>query len=201
MKKDTKVILLIGALTIGVIMFIMFGSNKSIDLDKDIVSRGKNIIGNESAQTFLVEFSDFQCPACKSAEPFIAEILNNNKDKLKFIYRHFPLPQHQFAYKAAVAAEAAGAQGKFWEYKEKVFQNQDSLSDTKFPEIAKELKLDMAKFDKDRAASEAAQIVNTDKSDGEKLSVNATPTFFLNGEKIVYTSFDGLQTTIESKLK
>lgn len=152
---------------------------------QQLLPAGTYTKGNPNATTYLVEFSDFQCPACKAAKPVVDALVTKYKDKLVFGYRHFPLPQHQFAQKAAIAAEAAGRQGKFWEAYDILFDNQESISDefltSKFGLADQSL---VAKIQKD-------------KDDGTALGVNATPTFFLNGVKLTLASFDDLQKEVD----
>jgi len=97
--------------------------------------------GNKDAKTWLVEFSDFQCPACKAFTIVVDELAAKYPDTLFIAYRHFPLPQHSLAQKAAIAAEAAAAQGKFWDMKKLLFADQNTLSDAKFTELGEQLKL------------------------------------------------------------
>lgn len=157
--------------------------------------------GNKEASIYLVEFSDFQCPACKSFQPLIKDILANYKDKLYFGYRHFPLDQHKFAQKAALAAEAAGEQGKFWEMHDYLFDNQDSLSDEMILQGAEKLGLDKAKFEESYNNKKYEEKVNKDLTDGKRFGVDATPTFFLNGKKLDLFSQSDLQKTIEEAVK
>ena len=158
--------------------------------------------GNASASAYLVEFSDFQCPACKAFQPLISDIFSKYSDKLLFGYRHYPLPQHPFAEKAAYAAEAAGKQGKFWEYHDKLFaQNQDNFSDQMFSDIAKELGLNEEQFNQDKESSQIKEKVSNDHNAGNTFSVNATPTFYLNGEKLTLRSGQDLLTAIEDVIK
>lgn len=157
--------------------------------------------GNASASAYLVEFSDFECPACGAFEPAVEQIREKYKDKLQFIYRQFPLPQHPFAEKAAIAAEAAGKQGKFWEMHDELFANQDKLSDDTINEIVKKLNLDADQFTKSIADPAIKDIVLQDKADGNALGVDATPTFYLNGKKLRLASPLNLVTEVEKVLQ
>lgn len=155
----------------------------------------------------LVEYSDFQCPACGMFYPIIEEIALAHKDTLAFTYRHFPLPQHKNALAAAYAAEAAGKQGKFWEMHEKIFKSQDdwSESDTAvvtFEGFAQDLGLDIARFKTDRDSQETKDAVTHDRDTGLKSGVNSTPSFYLNGKKMANPrSAEEFKATIEAALK
>src|SRR3989338_3159733 len=152
--------------------------------------------GSAAKKNILLEFSDFQCPACKSFAEFIkaeieasgsanAEIMKN----VIFVYRHFPLAQHAQAEPAAFAAEAAGKQGKFYEYSDVLFAKQEEWAEkkdavNKFETYAKDLGLDMDKFKKDRDSQEVKDKVKADLLSGQQSEVNATPTFYFNGKKL-----------------
>src|SRR3990167_2494703 len=146
-------------------------------------------IGSESAKVKLVEFSDFQCPACKSAEPAIKQALLKYPETLQFIYRHFPLPQHAHARQATTLAEAAGEQGKFWEMHDRIFETQSQWSDIGdstefFLGLARDLNLDEAKLKEVLEKNTFKSKIEDDIAEARSLGVNSTPTFFLNGKKL-----------------
>ncbi len=146
-------------------------------------------IGSASGSATLVEYSDFQCPACKSYAPLVEELLKKNGEKINFVYRHYPLPQHAHAQIAAYYAEAAGEQGKFFEMHDLLFAGQQDWEDADKPETifldyAKELKLNTEQLKKDAGSEKAKKSVADDLASGNVAGVNATPTFFLNGKKI-----------------
>lgn len=163
---------------------------------EELLPAGVTTQGNKEAEVFLVEFSDFQCPACKSFQAVVKDILSNYKDQLYFGYRHFPLLQHEFAEKASLAAEAAGEQGKFWEMHDYLFENQESLSDETIIRGAEKLGLDKVKFEESYNNKKYEEKVNKDLSDGKRFGVDATPTFFLNGKKLDLFSQSDLQKTV-----
>ncbi len=147
--------------------------------------------GATNAKVSLVEYSDFQCGACKAYHPIVEEVLAAHKDTLSFTYRHFPLPQHKNAEFAARVAEAAGAQGKFWEMTALIFEGQSdwSLENTTsakkiFTGYATKLELDITKWETDRDSQAVKIKVANDKRTGEQAGVNSTPSFYLNGKKI-----------------
>lgn len=148
--------------------------------------------GNAEASIVIVEYSDFQCPACAKYEPVLEEIMSEFSNHVKFVYRHFPLRSiHTHAQLAAQASEAAGAQGQFWEMHDKLFEQQalwQGMSKTQaektFIGFAEELGLNMEEFETTLNSSEAEKAVNEDYNSGTDANVNSTPSFFLNGEKI-----------------
>lgn len=161
-------------------------------------------MGNKNAKTTLVEYSDYECPACALFYPVVKQIVDQNPDKLVFVYRNFPLPQHQNALSAAYAAEAAGKQGKFWEMHDLLFTNQNTWAsqssttarDT-FIGYATQLGLNIDQFQKDMDSQAVKDKVETDYQSGVKSGVGATPTFYLNGSKMAPpTSLNGFQNTI-----
>lgn len=158
------------------------------------------IKGNKDANVYLVEFSDFQCPACKAYQPTIKTIVDKYKDKLVFGYRHFPLDQHPFAQKAALAAEAAGVQGKFWEMHDLLFENQEKFSDSIFAELANQLNLDKEKFATASNDTKLKEKIFADQTYGQKAGVDATPTFFLSGKKLNLVSTNDLIQQIEAAI-
>ena len=153
-----------------------------ISLDDDPV------MGSEDAPVTIVEFSDFQCPFC--ARFFSQTLPLIEKDyidsgKVKLVYRDFPLSFHQNAQKAAEASECADEQGKFWEYHDKMFENQNALDTTSLKKYAEDLGLDTAEFNDCLDSGQMASKVQNDVNDGQKYGVTGTPTFFINGIKVV----------------
>ncbi len=140
-------------------------------------------------QKVLVEFGDFQCPACAAYHDLVKSVLEENKDSLTFVFRNFPLSQHKYARQAAYAAEAAGVQGKYWEMYAKLYENQTDWVNAESPvdtllTYAKELRLDETKFKSDMDSKETKDKVDRDYVDGVAAGVDSTPTFFVNGTKI-----------------
>lgn len=146
--------------------------------------------GATSSAVTLVEYSDFQCPACASYYPLVKELSEKYKNDVTFIYRHFPLIQiHINADFAAQASEAAGKQGKFWDMHDMLFDKQNEWANVRngeevFTSYAKEIGLDLEKFKTDFKSEEVRRKINEHYKSGMKSGVTGTPTFFLNGEKI-----------------
>lgn len=145
--------------------------------------------GSASASATLVEYSDFQCPACKSYAPLVKAFVEKHKDSVRLVYRNFPLQQHKHAVLAAKYAEAAGMQNKFFEMHDKLFDGQTDWEKLPNPEetfiaYAKELKLDLEKLKKDVESKEVSDNINADLASGNAAGVDATPTFYMNGKKV-----------------
>jgi protein-disulfide isomerase len=144
---------------------------------------GRPVLGPENAPITIIEFSDYECPFCKRGEESVRKVLDAYKDKVKLIYRHYPLPFHKNAKPASVAALCAGAQGKFWEFHRKIW-DLPSLSSEGFKKIATELSLDATKFDECVKKDEMAKEVDKDTADGAAVGVSGTPAFFINGRML-----------------
>jgi protein-disulfide isomerase len=146
--------------------------------------------GNPNAKVTLVEYADFQCPACAAYHPMVKQLLTEYNDKIYFVYRYFPLTAtHQNALISSLAAFAAGQQSKFWEMHDVLFQTQNSWASSSnaketFIDYAKKLDLDIDKFKTDLESDKGKNFINDTYNKGLALGINSTPTFFINGEKI-----------------
>lgn len=157
--------------------------------------------GNASAPVTIVEFTDFQCPSCAQAQPIIEQTLKEFDGKVKLVLRDFPLEKHADAFKAAEAAEAARAQGKYWEYTALLFQHQTALDKNQLNAYAAQLKLDAQQFKTALDAGKFADAVQRDVQEGMRLGVNGTPTLFVNGRRVAEPSYEALKAAIEEALK
>jgi protein-disulfide isomerase len=145
------------------------------------VTKRDHIQGPFHAPLTLVEYGDYECPACGMAYPGVKAVQENLGDRLRFVFRNFPLTQvHPHAEHAAEAAEAAGASGLFWPMHDVLFENQDALEDEDIAGYAAELGLDAAHMLSQIAAGAYARRVREDFMSGVKSGVNGTPTFFMN---------------------
>lgn len=206
LTSETKILLGILAATValmvGAILFFTRPTPPQQALSRtELITKSTHTRGSASASAYLVEFSDFQCPACKSAKPVVDDIIATYGDTLQFAYRHFPLSQHPYGMSAAVAAEAAGRQGKFWEMYGLLFSDQENLSDALVAGYARELKLDKIQFDRDLTDPTIKDIVQTDSDYGSRIGINATPTFYLNGVKLRLASFSDLKQKVADALQ
>lgn len=193
--------MVVGTIAIVGIAILAFSRPAATFTRTDMIPATAQIRGNKDAKVYLVEFSDYQCPACAGFAPLVEDIVKQNTDNLTFVYRHFPLDQHPFAERMAIAAEAAGRQGKFWEMGTLLFNNQENMSDDTITQLANDLKLNMDQFAKDRADSALKDIVLTDKAAGMRFGVDATPTFYLNGQKLTLTTQADLKAQVEAAIK
>ena len=164
------------------------------------------IKGNKEASITLIEYSDFQCPACKSYAPMIKRLSEEYKDNIKVVYRHYPLPQHKNAKSAAYAAEAAGKQGKFWEMHDLLFEKQEEWSNEgditeKLSIFAESLGLNKDEWRADYESQEVKDAVNADVTLANMINLSSTPTFLLNGEKITIRNYEDIKSKVEEKLK
>ena len=157
--------------------------------------------GNLTAAVTIVEFTDFQCPACAAMHPVLEEVLKSYGDKVRFVVRDFPLNQHENARKAAEAADAANEQGKFFEYIAVLFKNQNALDVASLKKYASDLGLNRAKFDAALDRGVYAPEVKHDIEDGEMYGVGSTPTIFINGVQLRTLSGDGLREAIDRAAK
>ncbi|CAN5410708.1 thioredoxin domain-containing protein [soil metagenome] len=150
-----------------------------------------HIEGKGSAGVTLVEYGDYQCPACRAYHPVVKALAETYKDRIFFQFRNYPLESlHQNARAGARAAEAANIQGKFWEMHDSLYENQtawESVGDplTLYTSYAKQIGItDIAKFTTDYKSSAVNNIINADLKEGQKFTITGTPTFILNGKKI-----------------
>jgi len=163
--------------------------------------RTEHFLGSAGAKVVMVEYSDFQCPACGAAEPAVEEVINAYGGRIKFVYKNFPLSGHQYAQKAAEAAECAGAQGKFWEMHGRLFENQNALRITDLKIYAQQIGLNATEFNSCLDSGAAAAGVKADFNEGLAEKVRATPTFFINGRKIEGgVPFEEFKTVIDQEL-
>ena len=168
------------------------------------VTSADYIRGNPNASVTIVEYGDFQCPACQAYYPVVEQVFAAASSTVRMVFREFPLPQHTEAIPAAKAAEAAGNQGKFWDMFGLLYSNGndwDNLSDaTKvFHGYARQIGLNMTQFDNDMNSTTTAQKINDSVTLGTAAGIDATPTFFVNGYRIQNPeSYDEFITAIQN---
>lgn len=205
MTQETKILLILGVSTVvllvGAVFFLSknntttsssIQSLKVVD-QKILVRENSHKTATDSTKVTIVEFGDYQCPACAQVYPITKKVVEDYVGTVNFVFRNFPLSQHQNASVAAQAAEAADAQGKFWEMYDKLYEAQNNWADNNNPidlfvSYANDLGLDVEKFKKDVLANKFSDEINQDLADGALAGVNATPTFYINGIK-----FEGSQ--------
>jgi len=195
MKKEIKKLLWVGIIAIviiggGIWAYSATQKGNQPKVDANLLMNANSHTTAQGTRTYpitLVEFGDYQCPACAYVEPIIEKILAE-KPEVKLVFRNFPLPGHEHAMLAAQAAEAAGVQGKFWEMHQAIYLNQEIWTKMKTPldaftEMAKQLNLNVEKFKQDVTGATFVEAINKDRQDGIALGVSGTPTFYINGRK------------------
>ena len=211
--SSNKIAVLISGVTLAIIIGGVFLFSKApaqitpqkVD-NKLLIESDSEKIGSPSAQVTLVEFGDYQCPACGDYHPMIKQLLSDFNGKVNFVFRNFPLSQHANAKISSYAAEAAGLQGKFEEMHNKIYETQNDWSSSNdarsiFIGYAKNLGLDVDKFTKDINSDAVKQKVDRDTNDGLTLQINETPTLYLNGIKLVLTgNYDDLKKAVQNEL-
>lgn len=195
-KLLITILSIIGIVGFLALSYAMTSSPKnSLFAEVNQIKQSDHLTWSKEKKNILVEYSDLQCPACKSFHDLLKQFESTQSaeyaitKKIAFVYRHYPLAQHQYANDAAYAAEAAGKQGKFFEMTDLIFQNQDTWSkraDAKdiFLGYAQDLSLNLEQFKKDRESQAVKTKVSEDLLSGEKAQIQGTPTFFLNGKKL-----------------
>lgn len=184
----------IGSVIIIVVVALLFSnsspapSGTTVD-QNTLTANALHVTGPAGAPVTIVEFSDFQCPSCRAAQPALKQVLQQFPDQVRLVYRHYPLPQFTNSRQASAAAIAAAEAGKFWEYQELLYSRQDewapltdrdALKDTLIA-YAVELGIDSDAFTAKMETTEVAEQVQADAQLGRDIGVSATPTIFVNG--------------------
>ncbi len=188
-------------------MFVLIGgaiwySSNVAEKANEGVTIQPHVKGSKNATITLVEYSDFQCPACGAFQPIMNEVMAEFGDKVKFEYKHYPLVQiHPFAEPAARAAEAAGQQGKFFEYADILFAKQNEWSKSTnptgfFKKYAEELGLDLTKFAQHQKSSLLQGNIKANMLEARELGLTGTPSFYLNGVKMEFSNYDDFKAQI-----
>ena len=158
--------------------------------------------GPAAAPVEVVEFSDFQCPFCLRAYPTVNQVLSTYGDRVRFVYRHYPLPNHPNARPAAEAAQCAAEQGQFWPYYDRLFADQTKLSDDGLKQSAAALGMDAGRFNACVDTHKYKDRVETDIKDGNDAGVNGTPAFFINGRMLTGAQpFEAFKRIIDEELE
>jgi len=208
MEKETKILLgIIAVIVAGLIgVFVMFnkqGSSTTTDASK-LVRATSQKQGSGGVQ--LVEFGDYQCPACGAAYPNVQKIMKEYDGKVTLIWRNYPLETiHKNALVSARYAQASAQQNKFWEMHDKLYETQKEWSELadptgKFVEYATDLGMDAAKLKNAAKDGAVNAIINQDKADGDAVGVQGTPTFFVNGKQVASYDYASLKAAIDAAL-
>ncbi|MBI5357843.1 DsbA family protein [Candidatus Saccharibacteria bacterium] len=208
-KQFVAIVIIVIAALGGVFMLASKSDKQSGSSGNNTVQTSNHTVGAGNKGVTLIEYGDFQCPACKSYYPIIKSIKEQYGDDIKFQFKHFPLVQiHPNAFIASRAAEAAGKQGKFFEMHDLLYENQDSWKDSSAPStifegFATQLGLNIDQFKADVASEEIASIINADVKSGQALGANSTPTFVINDKKVdpLPKSADEFKSLIDEAIK
>ncbi|MBU3978896.1 DsbA family protein [Patescibacteria group bacterium] len=219
LTTDVKLLIGVGLFTAIVVVAAAFTiGNKPSKKDQEqkvlgesqmkiLLRKDTHLAGASRTEVTVVEFGDFQCPACAVAYQVVNQIKKKYEGKVRFAFREFPLMAHKNGYSSALAAETAGGQGMFWEMHDMLYDNQKEWSDRNdaidiFTSYAKKIGIDADKFKKDVEDKKYDAKIQNDLKDGNMLGVNATPTFFINGKKYSgVLAYDIFKSMIESELK
>ena len=144
---------------------------------------GDHVRGSPDADIIIIEYGDFQCPYCARAHPTLAALQQQYGQRIALVYRHLPLGMHPYAESAAEAAEAAGAQGRFWEMHDTLFAHQAPMAPAQLPLLAQGRGLDAARFEADLAARRYRERIRAQAQEATSLGASGTPSFFINGER------------------
>lgn len=198
--------IIIGAIVVIFGGFLLFKGDEA-EAPTNGAAVSNHVIGSDAKGVKLVEYGDFQCPACASYFPLVEEIVSQYQDQIQFQFRHLPLTQnHKNAFAASRAAEAADKQGKFWEMYRTLYQNQQSWAGSSSPlsifeQYAQQLGLNVGQFKTDFASGAVNDTINADVAEFKKTGeAMGTPTFFLNGTRIKPASLDEFKKLIDDEL-
>jgi protein-disulfide isomerase len=149
---------------------------------REIDTTGRPSYGNENAPVTMVVFADFECPHCRQEAPVVRKLVQDRRGQVRLVYRHYPLNMHPRAHVAAIATEAAHAQGKFWEMHDAVFDHQTQLEDEDLERYAREIEgLDFTAWKAHFEARKGEKQVEADRAAGDQLGITGTPAVFING--------------------
>ncbi len=200
------VIIGLGAVVLGMVGVVSQKSQKAASgVLINSVSSNDWVRGGKNAKVTLVEYSDFECPACGYYYGMVKQLEKDFPGDLEVVYRNFPLPQHKYGKLAAQAAEAAGKQGKFWEMHDMLFEKQNEWSVSNdalqnFAVYAQSLNLNIDKFKADMNSSEISDKIQASIDDGNKQGLQGTPTFFLDGKQITNpASYNDFKALVEKE--
>ena len=166
-----------------------------------INTAGAQAKGPETAPVTIVEFSEFQCPFCARVAPTLQQIQATYKDSVRIVWKHLPIASHKDAAGASLAAEAAGRQGKFWEFHDRLFADQTKLGPEDLKQHAKELQLDMSRFETDLLDGDHQTRIEADVAEAKALDILGTPGIFINGRFVAGAQpFDVFAKIIDEEL-
>jgi protein-disulfide isomerase len=174
----------------------------TLDPPRQVIARAdRPAKGPAGAAVEMIEFSDFECPFCLNAFPTVKQVMSTYGDRIRLVYRHFPLPNHPRARPAAEAAQCAHEQGKFWEYHDRLFGNQGLLGDDDLKQHAAQLGLDAGQFNGCYESKKYTADIDADMRAGSEAGVSGTPAFFINGRVLTGAQpFEAFKQIIDEEL-
>jgi Na+:H+ antiporter, NhaA family len=181
------------------IMHVMSQQRNNIELTLPVGERD-HVLGPADAPLTLLEYGDYECSYCARSVPVVRRLREEYGERLRFVFRHFPLNSvHPHASQAAQAAEAAAAQGRFWEMHDLLYANQDHLEDMDLLQLALKVGLEIYRFRSDVTSERFVRRVREDLESGQASGVRRTPTFFVNGRRIEERGYDDLKQALEAQ--
>lgn len=221
MSTDAKIIAGVALSTVIIVVVAAFtvGKNSSKPIpavehrtlnaeeSKVLLRSDSHVIKASNSKVTVVEFGDFQCPACGIAYTILKKVEKDYNGRVNFAFRNFPISAHKNGYISSLAAEAAGGQGKYWQMFDKLYENQDKWSEEKdpikfFEKYAGEIGINIEKFNSDIKSKKYDAKIKEDMNDGLKIGINSTPSFFINNKLYIgVIQYDDFRNEIESLLK
>lgn len=213
LNREARILLLLGLpiLVIAIALAVIYNNSQQADTasiplvpETQLIRSDSPTLGSADAPVTIVEFLDPECESCRAAFPFVKQLLEDYDERIRLVVRYFPL--HNNSVLAAVATEAAGAQGMYWEMQELLFTRQPEWGEQRTPQTdlfigyATELGLDVEQFAADLQNPDYLAKIERDRADGEALGVTGTPTFFINGRQVEELSADAIIAMIEAEL-
>ena len=189
-------------ISIGIIASSILLAACGVDTTGLTATSSRTPLGSANAFVLVQEFADLECPACKTANTLITKpLLQTYGDRIRFQFMHFPLTQHGNAMEAAEALECAADQGKFWQFLDLAYERQETLGSAALREWGTVLGLDATLFDRCIRSDIKREAVLADFTEGERVRVNQTPTYFVNGAKVTDASLAGVTAAVEAALQ
>lgn len=214
MTRQTRAALIVAAVAVALIGGVVAVQQLSSPEPADASERQAIVVRDDSrrlgtaadGKVTLVEFLDFECESCAAAYPFVEQLRETYEGRVTFVVRYFPIPSHQNADNAAYAVESAARQGRFEQMYQRMYETQAEWGESQdskaalFRTYAEELGLDMATYDADVASPEVAARVQKDVDDGTALGVSGTPSFYLNGQRLIPSTTEEFVQAIDDAL-
>jgi protein-disulfide isomerase len=200
-RKTRNIVMFVAVLVILVVAYAIYVNVINVPKYPSVYIP-KPYEGNASARVIVTEYSDFECPACGMAETIVRTLRSEYRDRIAFRYVHFPLTNiHPDAFKAAEASECANDQGKFWEYHDKLYENQRGLGTGLYYSIAKSLDLNFSQFKQCFDTDATKDVVMRDLRESLGKNLRGTPSFFVNDIPVENFAYENLKKIIDEELK